>query len=272
MKNYKKYLCWPVAMVTLLLIGHAVVAAGHGKGRTMIAFKTSTTDFTASSFFAKIDVSGAVTSNSNVTTTTGGTGTATNTDDGDDDDNQSGGNGHGNGHGKGSGKVNGNGNGKGKGHGKSALSNGNGHTANGFNNFSLAGFDVTLTIGSASFTGTADGKGKVHDPFDAKLTANGQILMINASGWDLVELFPLDTTDREPPGDGHDQCQRVQDDDRYDRRDEHDHHRSEHAGRHVLLQREERSCAGQEFLRAITAEARGDGKEICRWRSQIALP
>lgn len=197
MKNYKKYLCWPVAMVTLLLIGHAVVAAGHGKGRTMIAFKTSTTDFTASSFFAKIDVSGAVTSNSNVTTTTGGTGTATNTDDGDDDDNQSGGNGHGNGHGKGSGKGNGkgNGNGKGKGHGKSALSNGNGHTANGFNNFSLAGFDVTLTIGSASFTGTADGKGKVHDPFDAKLTANGQILMINASGLDLVELFPLDTTD-----------------------------------------------------------------------------
>lgn len=209
MKNYKKYLCWPVAMVTLLLIGSAVVAAGHGKGRTMIAFKTSTTDFTASSFFAKIDVSGAVTSNSNVTTTTGGTGTATNTDDGDDDDNQSaptsGGNGNGNGHGNGNGK--GHGKGKGKGHGKSTLSNGNGHgngggnsngnghTANGFNNFSLAGFDVTLTIGSASFTGTADGKGKVHDPFDAKLTANGQILMINASGLDLVELFPLDTTD-----------------------------------------------------------------------------
>jgi hypothetical protein len=96
---------------------------------------------------------------------------------------------HGN-KGKGGGNGGGNGNAGGNGNG-----NGKGNGSNGFNNFSLAGFDVTLTIGSASFTGTADSKGRVSTPFNAKLVADGEILMINANGLDLVDLFPIDTTD-----------------------------------------------------------------------------
>jgi hypothetical protein len=63
-------------------------------------------------------------------------------------------------------------------------------------NDNLAGYTINLTIGaSAMFSGTADEKGKVVSPFDAKLTANGGILQIKATGLDLESLFPLDTTD-----------------------------------------------------------------------------
>jgi hypothetical protein len=67
----------------------------------------------------------------------------------------------------------------------------------GSNNFALAGDTVTLMIGSASISGTADDKGRVSTPFTAKLTANGKILQIMANGLDLQDLFPLDTTDGE---------------------------------------------------------------------------
>lgn len=197
MKKFKRFWCPSALALALLFIGHAVVASGHGKGRTLIAFKTSTSDPTSSRFFAKIDVSGAVTSNGNPT---GNPGTCDNNnhnsnDDSDDDDNNQGNGNHedshgakvGKGHGKGKGQGNGNGNSQGNGNGK-----GHGH---GSNNFNLAGDTVTLTIGSASFTGTADSKGRVSTPFEAKLVADGQILMIEASGLNLVELFPIDISD-----------------------------------------------------------------------------
>jgi hypothetical protein len=75
---------------------------------------------------------------------------------------------------------------------------GNGHGSSkngGLNNFVLANCDVTLAIGSATFSGHAESKGKVLQPFNAKLTANGRILQIKASGLNLVELFPLNTAD-----------------------------------------------------------------------------
>jgi hypothetical protein len=63
-------------------------------------------------------------------------------------------------------------------------------------NDNLAGQTINLIIGtSATFSGTANDKGKVTTPFDAKLTANGGILQIKASGLNLEQLFPLDPTD-----------------------------------------------------------------------------
>jgi len=116
--------------------------SGGGKGRTKIDFMLKIGDFSSSRFFAKIDVSGAVTSNGTSFFAIPG-----NTM-----------------------------------HGKSR-------------NFELAGYDVTLSIGSASFTGTADSKGKVSTPFSAKLTANGNIAMIKATGLNLEQLLPVTSTD-----------------------------------------------------------------------------
>ena len=62
-------------------------------------------------------------------------------------------------------------------------------------NFELAGYTVTLTIGSASFPGTADDKGKVTTPFSAKLTGNGNICQVKANGLDLQDLLPVSTAD-----------------------------------------------------------------------------
>jgi hypothetical protein len=62
-------------------------------------------------------------------------------------------------------------------------------------NDNLAGYTVNFIIGSATFSGTADEKGKVTTPFSAKLTANGGILQIKASGLNLEQLFPLQTAD-----------------------------------------------------------------------------
>jgi len=62
-------------------------------------------------------------------------------------------------------------------------------------NDNLAGYTVNFSIGSAVFSGTADGKGKVATPFNAKLTANGGILQIKATGLNLEQLFPIDTKD-----------------------------------------------------------------------------
>ena len=123
-------------------------AMGVGKGLTKIDFQLKVGDFTSSRLFAKLNVSGAVTSNGNSFF-----------------GNSSNGHGHGNGR------------------------------PGGSNNFALAGYDVTLIIGSASFTGIADSKGKVSTPFAAKLTANGGILQIMANGLNLEELFPIDKTD-----------------------------------------------------------------------------
>jgi len=201
-----------ILILALLLAGHAVIASGHGKGRTLIEFKTLISDPSSSEFFAKIDVSGALTSNANVVknppvnpTGSSGDGDA---DDKDDDDGNNNGNNNQQGnqedsqnnkhlkHGQGnSGNGNGNKGGhgqKGGNNGSNGGGNGNGH---GSNNFLLAGYQITLAIESATFTGTADGKGRVSTPFDAKLVANGQILMIKAVGLNLVQLFPLDTSD-----------------------------------------------------------------------------
>jgi hypothetical protein len=64
-------------------------------------------------------------------------------------------------------------------------------------NDEIAGQTITLTVGSATFTGVADEKGKFKTPFDCKLTANGSILQIKYTGLDLVALFPLNTADGE---------------------------------------------------------------------------
>jgi len=113
-----------------------------GKGRTKIQFMAKIGDLTSGSLFAKVDVSGAVTSNG-----TSFWDIPSNTK-----------------------------------HGKSR-------------NFELAGYNVTLTIGSASFTGLADDKGKVTTPFSAKLTANGGICQIKATGLDLQDLLPINPAD-----------------------------------------------------------------------------
>lgn len=65
----------------------------------------------------------------------------------------------------------------------------------GSKNDNLAGATVTVTIGSATFSGTADEKGKVATPFDAKITGNGKGMQIKAGGLNLEQLFPLDITD-----------------------------------------------------------------------------
>lgn len=186
-----------VAALGLLAATH-VFAMGHGHGVTKIDFSTSLTDFTDSRFFAKLLV----------TTTNGNAvGVANHS--------------HGNGNGGGNGHGHGNGNGHNKKHGGDDQgddndeneSDDNGTTTgttdstggddnggdsgkkHGSGNQDLAGQTITLSIGSAVFTGVADDKGRVKTPFDAKLCANGQILMIKADGLDLVELFPIDPTD-----------------------------------------------------------------------------
>jgi hypothetical protein len=58
---------------------------------------------------------------------------------------------------------------------------------------SLAGQTVTFTIGSASFQGTADSKGKVAEPFNAAL--KGATLSLKFKGLQLISLFPLATSD-----------------------------------------------------------------------------
>lgn len=137
-----------VAVVAVLAVSSSDChAMGVAHGRTKIDFHATIGDATTSRLFAKLDVSGAVTTNGNSFFGTS----------------------------------------SGKGHGKSG--------SHGSNNFALAGYDVTVTIGSASFTGTADAKGKVATPFTAKLTANGGILQIMANGLNLEQLFPLDPTD-----------------------------------------------------------------------------
>ena len=146
-----------VALLSYSVFGHSAYAMGEGEGRTKIDFTTKTADTASSRLFAKIDVSAGITSNANFIA--GNTATVGN-----------GKHGNGNGHGNGASKH------------------------NGLNNFVLANCDVTLTIGSASFTGHADSKGKITQPFNAKLTANGQILQIMANGLNLVELFPLNTS------------------------------------------------------------------------------
>ncbi len=71
-----------------------------------------------------------------------------------------------------------------------------GRQKKGGGNDALAGYTVNLIIGgSATFSGLADDKGKVHTPFDAKLTANGAIMQIKATGLNLEQLFPIDATD-----------------------------------------------------------------------------
>ncbi|HLX64199.1 MAG TPA: hypothetical protein VKX17_23200 [Planctomycetota bacterium] len=113
---------------------------GGGKGRTKIQFQFDTSSTANSQFFAKIDVSAALSQ-------LGNSGTKSHNDD-------------------------------------------------------LAGYTLTLTIGSATFSGVADAKGKITAnstatppvPFSAKLTANGKILQIMANGWDLKTLLGVDTT------------------------------------------------------------------------------
>ena len=69
-------------------------------------------------------------------------------------------------------------------------------------NDDLAGYTITLTIGSSTFSAVADEKGKTHAdstatppvPFTAKLTANGKIMQIMANGLSLKDLFGIDTT------------------------------------------------------------------------------
>ena len=58
---------------------------------------------------------------------------------------------------------------------------------------SLAGQTVTFTIGSASFQGIADSKGKVTTPFNAML--KGTTLSLRYKGLQLISLFPLATAD-----------------------------------------------------------------------------
>jgi hypothetical protein len=65
-------------------------------------------------------------------------------------------------------------------------------------NDNLANQTVTLTFGgSASFSGTADEKGKVTTPFAAKITGNGKGLQVKADGLNLEQLLPVDPTDGE---------------------------------------------------------------------------
>jgi hypothetical protein len=69
-------------------------------------------------------------------------------------------------------------------------------------NDDLAGYTINVTIGSATFSATADDKGKTRAdsaatppvPFTAKLTANGKILQLMAEGLSLKDLLGIDTT------------------------------------------------------------------------------
>jgi hypothetical protein len=190
--NIRKWKAFLAGIAVLLITGTIAFAHGHGKGRTKIDFRLMTGDPSSSRLFAKIDVSGALSSNANMTAfkhgNGGGHGNSGNHGHHGDNDNH-GDNGH---HGNGNHGNHGGGEGEG-GHG-GITSNGNGHHGKS-GNFALANSTITLTIGSASFTGTADGRGRVSTPFNAKLTANGEILQIQAYGLNLEELFPIDPTD-----------------------------------------------------------------------------
>jgi hypothetical protein len=162
-----------------VVLSSSAFAMGHGHGVTKIDFCTSLTDFTDSRLFAKLLVT---TSNGNVVS--GGK--------------QGKGHGHGHGHSKRDHDDNddqGDDNDSNETSGTSMDNNGGDSKKHGSGNFSLAGQTITLSIGSAVFTGVADSKGRVTTPFNAKLVAHGQILMIKADGLNLVELFPLDPTD-----------------------------------------------------------------------------
>lgn len=195
----------------LLLTGSLVLAHGHGKGRTKIDFRLMIGDPTSSRLFAKIDVGSAISSNANVLMLDKSNGHG-NGNGNSKHGNNGNGNGNGKDHGNGNGGGNGNGNasdnGSDHGHGNKGNEGNdnddddNGITSNGnaghhgkSGNFALSGSTITLTIGSASFSGTADAKGRVSTPFNAKLTADGNILQIQAYGLNLEELFPIDPTD-----------------------------------------------------------------------------
>ena len=186
----------------VLIVGTLVLAHGQANGRTKIDFRVVLGDPTSSRLFAKIDVSAALTTNANLfginTQKSHGKGNQKfkHAENGNED-------GNGNGQGDNGDKGNhGNKGGKG-GHGDDGDDDDNGGiTSNGnighhgkSHNFALAGSSITLTIGSASFTGIADAKGRVSTPFAAKLTADGNILDIEARGLNLEELFPIDPTD-----------------------------------------------------------------------------
>jgi hypothetical protein len=71
-------------------------------------------------------------------------------------------------------------------------------------NDDLAGYTLTLTIGSAQFSAVLDEKGKSTEdlnattpvPFSAKLTANGKVLQIKADGLNLQSLLGVDVTQK----------------------------------------------------------------------------
>ena len=205
-----------VVLTLWLLCGSSnAMDHGNGKGRTQIQFFSSLDDPSISRLFAKIDV---VTTNGNTGKTkirahgngnghgnnkghgnngnngkgnggkgnSGGNGAAS----GDDDNNQSNGNNQGDDDNQGNNNSGNNQDDDGNDGGSTT-----GNPGGGSFNHSLAGDTLTLTIGSASFSGVADSNGQVSTPFNAKLVANGRTLMIDASGLNLVELFPLDKTD-----------------------------------------------------------------------------
>jgi hypothetical protein len=72
-------------------------------------------------------------------------------------------------------------------------------------NDNLADRTITVTctpvgvVATADNTlvGVADAKGRVTTPFDGKLTANGGIMQVKTSTFDIVKAFPLDMTDGE---------------------------------------------------------------------------
>lgn len=71
-------------------------------------------------------------------------------------------------------------------------------------NDDLAGYTLTVTVGSASFSALMDSEGKSAQddssnppvPFTAKLTANGKILQIMVNGANLKDLLGVDTTQK----------------------------------------------------------------------------
>ncbi|MBI3735558.1 hypothetical protein HY256_03485, partial [Candidatus Sumerlaeota bacterium] len=64
-------------------------------------------------------------------------------------------------------------------------------------NDNLAGQVVAVYFGDSLTTGTADSRGKVTVPFEAKLTANGRNMQVTIKGLDLETIMginPLDGT------------------------------------------------------------------------------
>lgn len=198
------------AAAVLLLTGSLVLGMGHGKGRTKIDFRLMMGDPSSSQLFAKIDVSAAISSNANIFPS----GVKPGHGHGKKSALKHGENGNGDDQGNGNGKDGASESGGKDGHGNKGGHGGDGNendgddddnggiTSNGnvghhgkSGNFALAGSTITLTIGSASFSGTADAKGRVSTPFNAKLTADGNILELKANGLNLEELFPIDPAD-----------------------------------------------------------------------------